>query len=145
MQANSISETNNNGNVPISNFQAHAADLHLDQPVGARSIENDAHMDTQSIYSMVSDEAASTVSKLDLLDRELPMIIKESKHHPGVLVGWKISVRDRGVGMVTAAVRKWGSTTQYTVQFEDGKVETLALQRGSKKGSVPFIPISKDH
>ena len=118
--------------------------MQLGHPSGASHIENEAQLDTQSIYSLVSDEAASTVSKLDLLDRELPSIVKESKHHPGVLVGWKISVRDHGVGVVTDAVRKWGSTTMFKVQFDDGKVETLALQRGTKKGSVPFVPISKE-
>jgi hypothetical protein len=113
-------------------------------PVSALTGDSDHHYDSRSIYSMdPTDDGLSQISRLDQLDRDLAIIMRQSKYEPNVLFGWKISIKGKGTGVIIEVVRRWAMTTMFRVQFDNGKTELLPLKRSANKGTVPFTPITK--
>lgn len=103
----------------------------------------DALLETESLHSLVSDEAGSYLSRYDPSDADLPEIIQQSRSNPHILVGWRVNVQGHGIGVILEAKKRLGMTTLFKVRFSNGRCLDLALQRGSRKGVVPFTPLSK--
>jgi hypothetical protein len=112
--------------------------------MSALTTDSDRYFDNHSIYSLDNtDDGLSQISKLDQIDRDLAVIMKQSIRDPNVLQGWKISVKGKGTGVIVEVIRKFGQTTTFRVQFDSGTVEVLALKRSASKGTVAFTPITK--
>ena len=71
-------------------------------------------------------------------------IVYEAYRRPNALLGWKISVSNKGVGVVIRTKKFMGMSTKFQVKFENCITEYLSLRRGPKKGKVPFLPIKKE-
>jgi hypothetical protein len=86
------------------------------------------------------DEDART----DAMAFEYQRVMHKSTVDPRVLIGWRVSVRGFGTGVVLGTVRKLLSTTKLLVRMEQDDSEVaLALQRSRTKGTVPFALIEK--
>ena len=70
-------------------------------------------------------------------------VIQESRRNPKVLIGWEITVPNKGPGLVIGIKKSIGRPTKFHVQFKYGIPEHLSLKRGLNKGSIPFTPIKK--
>ena len=70
-------------------------------------------------------------------------VTQESRRNPQVLIGWEITVPDKGPGIVIGIKKSIGRPTKFHVQFKYGIPEHLSLKRGPNKGSIPFRPIRK--
>ena len=95
--------------------------------------------------SLISDDATSEMSYSDnrTYDHTADSLIKESSNNPGLLIGWQISAKGRGIGLILDMKKSFGRTTKFKVQFENGNVKLLSLKRSDKKGNVPFSLIMK--
>lgn len=93
-----------------------------------------------------ASEAGDTGSEVSASDMYVSEneTVKASARSPSVLVGWRVIVKGRGSGLVVEMVKRRFMTTRFKVDFDNGVTEVLALQRSLKKGSVPFILISKE-
>lgn len=94
--------------------------------------------------SFVTDDAMSIVSRSDFaLAHQDSHIFQESVHNPAILVGWRVSVRGYGTGLVLSVHKKKFRCTHFKIQFDDGRTRILPLQRSAKKGTVSFSLLSK--
>lgn len=103
--------------------------------------------DVSDVRSLISeDEAASVISRFEDSNTEIVNIFKKSALDPQSLIGWKISVKLNGtgvIGVVTGIKKRFGMSTLHSVLFEDGSTQLLALKRAKNKGVVSFTPIGK--
>jgi hypothetical protein len=115
--------------------------LHTYTYIGGREYI-DSEVDVMSMGSGDTD-GVSVYSRMDSYNAEMSWIMRTSRAEPRALIGWRISVPGKGTGVVLDIKKRLGRTTQFKVQFEDGKLEFLKLKRSSNKGNVPFSPLGK--
>lgn len=94
---------------------------------------------------MISDDGASEFSRNENrpYDTNEESLMRESVTNPSTLIGWQITIKGRGVGLILDMKKSLGRTTKYKVQFEDGTIKLLSLKRSEKKGNIPFSLITK--
>lgn len=143
---NDDSNNNNNNNNSSSNIDDNQS-VYSD---GASSVYTSTSYTSQQSSSLGSTitgtatETGSTTSSA-LLPRPHQEILDRSVKDARVLIGWRVLVPGSGMGMGTilSLKKKKFASTRFVVQFENGRVEALKLQRSQKKGNVPFTLISK--
>lgn len=67
----------------------------------------------------------------------------QSVGNPLVLVGWRISVKSYGTGIVLSVHKVKFRPRHFKIQFDNGESHKLPLQRSEKKGSVPFALLNR--
>jgi hypothetical protein len=70
-------------------------------------------------------------------------VVRRSVVDPRILVGWQIALPSGEVGEIVSTVKRKFSTTKFAVELSGGVTTVLALQRGEKKGNVPFTLLQK--
>jgi hypothetical protein len=70
-------------------------------------------------------------------------VLRRSVVDPRILVGWQIALPSGEVGEIVSTVKRKFSTTKFAVELSVGVTTVLALQRGEKKGIVPFTLLQK--
>ena len=131
---------------PDSNFKLHKAFQSTISPASTGEGHDLSLLETTSVHSMAVsdiDDAVSIISRMDHLDADLPDIIRQSRSNPAALVGWKILVEGRGIGVVKGVRRRLAMSTLFEVKYENGKIDLLALKRGANKGVQNFTPIER--
>jgi hypothetical protein len=91
-----------------------------------------------------TDGFRSPIGKGNALeDGDFQEVMRRSVSDPRVLVGWQVALQNGQIGMIVGTVKRKFSTTRFHVEMADGSVVNLPLQRGRKKGSVPFTLLEK--
>jgi hypothetical protein len=91
-----------------------------------------------------TDGFCSPIGKGNALeDGDFQDVMRRSVSDPRVLVGWQVALQNGQIGMIVGTVKRKFSTTRFDVEMADGSVVVLPLQRGEKKGSVPFTLLEK--
>jgi hypothetical protein len=101
---------------------------------------------TRDSFSNPSDSGQTDdtdITKLDAMAMELAWIIRMARANPSALIGWKISIKGYGIGVVVGIKKRLGLSTLFKVKLENGNIEMLSLQRAAGKGAIPFTPICK--
>ena len=70
-------------------------------------------------------------------------VIKESATNPSILIGWQISIKNKGLGLVLGTKKRVGRATLFRVQMDSGEVQMLSLKRSNTKGDLPFVPLTR--
>jgi hypothetical protein len=76
-------------------------------------------------------------------DADFTEVLRRSVVDPRILVGWQIALPSGEVGEIVSTVKRKFSTTKFAVELSGGVTTVLALQRGEKKGIVPFTLLQK--
>jgi hypothetical protein len=76
-------------------------------------------------------------------DADFTEVVRRSVVDPRTLVGWQIALPSGEVGEIVSTVKRKFSTTKFAVELSGGVTTVLALQRGEKKGNVPFTLLQK--
>ena len=110
----------------------------------AASSGGDYYLESEE-HSLLSDDATSVISHSDnrTYDHTADSLIRDSSSNPGLLIGWQINAKGRGVGLILDMKKSFGRTTKFIVQFENGNIKLLSLKRSDRKGNVPFSLIMK--
>jgi len=125
-----------------------------------RARNSDDMYDTESFEELSCSDDISTLdfssdsrSVIDWSSRERRMeiarytpeeIMLKSINHPRILIGWKISMNNgNDVGLITSTIKRKFAATKFSIEMNDGSVEHMKLQRGEKKGNVPFVLLEK--
>merc|ERR1711871_1458377 len=74
--------------------------------------------------------------KSDLLTDTEQNLLNSLVENPDALLGWRIRVREYGVGLVRRVVRLKFRTTRYEIVFTNGQTKLLKLRRISKDGTI---------
>jgi hypothetical protein len=105
---------------------------------------DDRTLDYTTDAGYQDDDDDEDSAKTDARAIEHQRVMYKSTKDPRVLIGWRVSVRGLGTGLVLGTVRKTFCTTKLLVRMEQDDSEVaLALQRSPTKGTVPFALIEK--
>ena len=74
--------------------------------------------------------------KNDKLTNTEQNLLNSLVENPDALVGWRIRVKEHGIGLVRRVVRLKFRTTRYDIVFTNGQTKLLKLRRVSRDGAI---------